>query len=66
MLCSAHILRVCTKKLVECIEKFNKGEIDTDTLSKTEKQILTDENQDPKFLNFAVENISDFISKLLD
>ncbi len=38
------------KKLVECIEKFNKGEIDTDTLSKTEKQILTGEIQDLSFL----------------
>ena len=27
MLCSAHILQACIKKLVECIERFNKGEI---------------------------------------
>jgi hypothetical protein len=38
------------KKLVECIEKFNKGEIDADTSSKTEKQILTGEIQDLSFL----------------
>ncbi len=62
MLCSAHILQVCMKKLVECIEKFYKGEIDTDISSKTEKQILTDEIQDPVFLNFTVENINDVFS----
>ncbi len=37
----------------------NKGEIDADASCQIEKQILTDEIQDPELLNFAVENISD-------
>ncbi len=40
----------CIEKLVECIAKFNKGEIDADTSSKIEKQILVDEFDDPEFL----------------
>ncbi len=49
----------CLEKLVDCIAKFNKGEIDADTSCQIEKQILTDEIQDPELLNFAVENISE-------
>ena len=30
----------CIEKLVECIERFNKGEIDADTSYKISKQIL--------------------------
>ncbi len=54
----------CLSKLVECIAKFNKGEIDTDTSCKLEKQILEDEIQDTEFLNFAVENISELFGYL--
>ncbi len=49
----------CLEKLVDCIGRFNKGEIDADTSCQIEKQILTDEIQDQKFLNFAVYNISE-------
>ena len=49
----------CIEKLVDCIGRFNKGEINADTSSKIEKQILVDEIQDTEFLNFAVENISE-------
>ncbi len=42
----------CIEKLVECIAKFNIGEIDADTSSKIEKQILEDE----EFLEFAIDN----------
>ncbi len=49
----------CLKKLVDCIGRFNKGEIDADTSCQIEKQILTDEIQDTELLNFAVENISE-------
>jgi len=48
----------CIEKLVKCIERFNKAEINTDTSSKIEKQILEDEFDDPEFLNFAIENYS--------
>ncbi len=33
----------CIEKLVKCIERFNKGEIDADTSSKIERQILEGE-----------------------
>ncbi len=49
----------CIEKLVECLEKFNKGEIDADTSCQIEKQILTDEIDDPELLNFTVYNISE-------
>ncbi len=39
----------CIEKLVECIERFNKGEIDADTSSKIEKQILVDEFEDTEY-----------------
>ncbi len=50
---------VCIEKLVECIEKFNKGEIDADTSSKIAKQILEDEFDDEEFLDFAIDNYSE-------
>ncbi len=49
----------CLEKLVKCIERFNKGEIDADTSCQIEKQILTDEIQDQEFLEFAIENYSE-------
>ncbi len=55
----------CIEKLVDCIAKFNKGEIDADTSREMEKQILTDEIQDTEFLNFAVENISEMFGYLV-
>ncbi len=49
----------CLEKLVDCIGRLNKGETDADTSCQIEKQILTDEIDDPELLNFAVENISE-------
>ncbi len=54
----------CLEKLVKCIERFNKGEIDADTSCQIEKQILTDEIDDPELLNFAVYNISELFGYL--
>ncbi len=54
----------CLEKLVECIERFNNGEIAADTSCQIEKQILTDEIQDTEFLDFAVENISELFGYL--
>ncbi len=48
----------CLEKLVDCIGRFNKGEIDADTSCQIEKQILVDEIDDPEFLEFAIENYS--------
>ncbi|MEE9605778.1 MAG: hypothetical protein V3V70_09435 [Candidatus Scalindua sp.] len=49
----------CIEKLVDCIGRFNKGEIDADISSKIEKQILVDEFDDPEFLEFAIEHYSE-------
>ncbi len=46
----------CLEKLVDCIGRFNKGEIDADTSCQIEKQILEDEFEDEEFRNFAVKN----------
>ncbi len=40
----------CLEKLVDCIGRFNNGEIDADTSCQIEKQILTDEIDDLEFL----------------
>jgi hypothetical protein len=39
----------CIDKLVRCIERFNKGEIDADTSFKISKQILVDEFEDTEY-----------------
>ncbi len=49
----------CIEKLVECIERFNKGKIDADTSLKISKHILENEFEDEEFLNFAIENYSE-------
>ncbi len=55
----------CIEKLVDCIGRFNNGEIDADTSCQIEKQILTDEIQDTELLNFTVENISELFGYLV-
>ncbi len=47
----------CIKKLVDCVEQFNKGRIDTDTTFKAQKQILTDEIEDGEFLEFMAHKL---------
>ncbi len=59
VLISIQISLDCIEKLVECIAKFNIGEIDADTSLKISKQILTDEFDDPEFLEFAIEHYSE-------
>ncbi len=54
----------CIEKLVKCIERFNKGEIDADTSSKIEKQVLVDEFDDEEFLIVAIEYYSEMLNKL--
>ncbi len=51
-------------KLIECVGRVDKGEIDADTSCQIEKQILTDEIDDPELLNFAVYNISELFGYL--
>ena len=54
------------EKLVECIERFNKGEINADTCLKIEIEILTDEIDDPEFLEFAIENLGELFSNIIN
>ncbi len=49
----------CIEKLVECIERFNKGEIDADMSLNISRQILESEFDDEEFLNFAIEHYSE-------
>ena len=51
----------CIEKLVKCIGKFNKGEMDCDTLFIMQKQIHADEIKDEEFLEFAIENFSEMM-----
>ncbi len=44
----------CLEKLVDCIKRFNNDEIDADTSCQIEKQILTDEIQDPELPAFFI------------
>ncbi len=41
------------------MESCEIGEIDTNACLEFDKQILTDEIDDPEFLNFAIENHSE-------
>jgi hypothetical protein len=52
----------CIEKLVECLEKFNKGEIDVDTSFMIEKQMLTDEIDDLYLISVAMGNLSELLS----
>ncbi len=49
----------CIKKLVGCVEQFNRDKIDADTTFKIQKQILTDEIDDEEFLEFAIEQLDE-------
>ncbi len=51
----------CIKKFVNCIEEFNKGEIDADTTFKIQMQILTQEIEGKEFLEIAIDNLSEMI-----
>ncbi len=51
----------CIKKLVDCIEQFNKDKLDCDTCFEMQKQILTDEIDDDEFLEFAINNFSEMM-----
>ncbi len=50
--------------MVKCIARFNKGEVDADTSSKIEKQILVNEFDEPEFFNYAIENYSEMFGYL--
>ncbi len=56
----------CIEKLVKCIERFNKGEIDAATSYKITKQILVDEFDDEEFFEFAIENLEELSSYIIN
>jgi len=47
------------------MEGNDTGEIDCDTFLKI-KEILSDEIDDPEFLNFAIESFSQFFSYIIN
>ncbi len=51
----------CIEKLAECIESIDIGEMDCDTCFKMQ-EILSDEIDDPEFLEFAIENLDEILS----
>ncbi len=52
----------CIEQRVDCLEKFNEGEIDADTSFMIEKQMLTDEIDDLYFISVAMGNLSELLS----
>ncbi len=52
----------CLEKVVDCLGRFNKGEIDADTSFMIEKQMLTDEIDDVYFISVAMGNLSELLS----
>ncbi len=51
------ILLDCLEKLVECMEGIDIEDLDCNTCLKMQ-EILSDEIDDPEFLNFAIDNFS--------
>ncbi len=51
----------CIRKLVECMEGIDTEDMDCDTCLKMQ-EILSDEIDDPEFLEFAIENLSELLS----
>ncbi len=55
----------CIEKLVECIESFDIEEMDRGTCFKMH-EILRDEIDDPEFLKYAIENLDELFSYLIN
>jgi hypothetical protein len=47
-------------------EQFNKSEINADTTFKIQRQVLTDEIDDPELLEFAIENLDELFSFIIN
>ena len=57
---STHVSLDCIKKLTECMESIDTGEIDCDTCLIMQ-EILSDEIKDEEFLDFAIENLGEMM-----
>ncbi len=55
----------CIEKLVECMESIDIEEMDCDTCFKMQ-EILSDEIDDPEFLEFAIENLDELFSYIIN
>ena len=51
----------CIRKLVECMEGIDIEDMDCDTCIKMQ-EILSDEIDNPEFLEFAIDNLSELAS----
>ncbi len=51
--------------LFDCVEQFNKGEIDANTMFKMQRQILFGEIEDKEFRGFAIENFSEVMGYIV-
>ena len=60
-LSSAHVSLDSIEKLAECMEGIDIEDMDCDTCLKMQ-EILSDEIEDPEFLEFAIENLSELAS----
>ena len=55
----------CIQKLVECIEDIDTDEMDCDTCLIIQ-EILSDEIKDEEFLKFAIENLDELFSYIIN
>ncbi len=55
----------CIEKLVECMESMDIEEMDCDTCLKIQ-EILSDEIDDTEFLEFAIENLEELFSYIIN
>ncbi len=55
----------CIEKLVECMESMDIEEMDCDTCFKIQ-EILSDEIDDTEFLEFAIENLNELFSYIIN
>jgi hypothetical protein len=55
----------CIRKLVECMEGIDTEEMDCDTCIKMQ-EILSDEIEDEGFLSFAIDNLEELSSYIIN
>ncbi len=55
----------CIEKLIECMESIDIEEMDCDTCLKMQ-EILSDEINDEEFLEFAIDNLDELFSYIIN
>ncbi len=61
----AHVSLDCIEKLTECMESIDIEEVDCDTCFIMQ-EILSDKIDDPEFLEFAIENLDELLSYIIN